>query len=810
MSIEKCITGLVDAGEITQQQADAALEHIRKRREEVGHAPGSAEEAADLALFATRMKKDAAEQKQRLSLQALRQMEATKRRNEHPGGLFKTDKATRSYYGLMSQLVVDRTLGAKWPSVEQLADGYKRALQGMFTDGIDLMRSKVAGLKNETIAMKDFIREVFGDNTGSPGARSAAASWSKMIDWSVKEWGSLGGNLAEKDNWRIPQTHDRLRMSTAGEAQWKADVLGMVAHGKARLPDFERGGKVDLEGARRDAVLSEMYQTLTTGGANKIDPGKTKATTLANKRNMQRKIEFTNPDGWLEYHNMYGPGEGQIFDMLTSYMDGMAHDLAMLKWGGPNPEHTFRVQLDEARKDGISPKRAAFLQYVWDATTGAAFSPVSDTLARVGGETRSWLSSTQLGSAFLSAVGADHLSAGMTALFNGVPAWKVMTQYVSLMNPSNKADRISAWRMGLGAESQVHRFQGAARHHLEMQHGIGGKLAEFVMRSSLLSHHTDQLQHAVGWEFLGHLADDAGKKYSALDRPTQWFLERYGLDEKAWDVMRSNLFDADGLPLMDPHHLVGLGGDAADAGVKLLGGIAAEQRIATPNPGAYERAIMMRGNRPGTPVGEALASFWQYKGFSVSVLTQHIMRGIAQMRREGAYWYLPGFVIGSTLMGALAMQLKAVAQGKDPRPVDEGRFWSAALYQGGGFGIMGDYLYGAMSRSDKTMFLSLMGPTAGLAADITALGFSNVGEVLREKDTNFGRELARFSQAYTPGSTLWYSRLAADRWLWNSLQEWADPRYRESFRRMEQRAWDENGQKFWWRPGSSAPQRAPQ
>ena len=36
-----------------------------------------------------------------------------------------------------------------------------------------------------------------------------------------------------------------------------------------------------------------------------------------------------------------------------------------------------------------------------------------------------------------------------------------------------------------------------------------------------------------------------------------------------------------------------------------------------------------------------------------------------------------------------------------------------------------------------------------------------------------------------------------------------DPDWRQSFRRMEKKARDDFGQEMWWRPGQTAPQRAP-
>jgi hypothetical protein len=45
--------------------------------------------------------------------------------------------------------------------------------------------------------------------------------------------------------------------------------------------------------------------------------------------------------------------------------------------------------------------------------------------------------------------------------------------------------------------------------------------------------------------------------------------------------------------------------------------------------------------------------------------------------------------------------------------------------------------------------------------------------------------------------------------MFDQLQTMLDPKYAGSFKRMEQRAMKDYGQKFWWRPGKVSPARLP-
>ncbi len=48
-----------------------------------------------------------------------------------------------------------------------------------------------------------------------------------------------------------------------------------------------------------------------------------------------------------------------------------------------------------------------------------------------------------------------------------------------------------------------------------------------------------------------------------------------------------------------------------------------------------------------------------------------------------------------------------------------------------------------------------------------------------------------------------------ERLIFDELEAAIDPKASRSFRMIEQRARRDYGQRFWWRPGQPAPQRAP-
>ena len=74
---------------------------------------------------------------------------------------------------------------------------------------------------------------------------------------------------------------------------------------------------------------------------------------------------------------------------------------------------------------------------------------------------------------------------------------------------------------------------------------------------------------------------------------------------------------------------------------------------------------------------------------------------------------------------------------------------------------------------------------------------------------NPGRELSRFIEANMPGRSIWYTRLAMERLIFDELEAAIDPKAARSFRMIEKRAAREYRQRFFWAPGTTTPQRAP-
>jgi hypothetical protein len=179
---------------------------------------------------------------------------------------------------------------------------------------------------------------------------------------------------------------------------------------------------------------------------------------------------------------------------------------------------------------------------------------------------------------------------------------------------------------------------------------------------------------------------------------------------------------------------------------------------------------------------------------------------------RGKAGYMAALIAAQTLLGAVAMELGDIVSGKDPRNLDpEDKFgtrnWVAAVLKGGSLGIYGDFLFAETSGYGQSLLGTLGGPMAGFIEDVDDLTRGNIMQAMNpDEEANFGADFVKFAKAYTPGSSLWYTKAATDRLIFFQLQEYFSPGYVD---RMKDRARERNGTTYWWDPKDRAPERAP-
>jgi hypothetical protein len=294
-------------------------------------------------------------------------------------------------------------------------------------------------------------------------------------------------------------------------------------------------------------------------------------------------------------------------------------------------------------------------------------------------------------------------------------------------------------------------------------------------------------------------------------------MQRYGLTASDWDAIRldgnGRVRDVDFLSPREAYHTLEAAGRGNERiAERYLEMILQEGEYAVPQGTLRAKAASGQARPRGTNIDELIRSAAQFKMFGFTLALQQGRRIAAEAVTSGygrAAWMAGALLLTTTLYGGLAMQLKEISKGRDPRPMDDWKFWGGAMLQGGGLGIFGDFLASETNGVGGGLAQTMAGPTVDRLGGLLALSSGNVAQRVRGEKTNFGREAVRFIGQNTPGGSLWYLRLAYERLVLDQLQRIADPDARAAFRRRVQNQRRDYRNGFYWAPGELRPTRAP-
>jgi len=531
----------------------------------------------------------------------------------------------------------------------------------------------------------------------------------------------------------------------------------------------------------------------------------------------------------MKYQKLYG--NDNAFDTMMGHISTMSRDIAFMERLGPNPlatKNAIKQYLEKQSGGGKALEKArgtgAKMDTFYNIQSGKSNMPINGTFALIMAGIRQGLQSAQLGSAAVAAT-TDVNFQRIARQMNGLPQTGTFIKYINFLMEAlpgmRKEDRSQlAIRLGLTAESWTTLAAGQMRYVGDMSGPeITRRLADFTMRASFLTPWTQAGKWAFGMEFLGALADNVGKRFDELDEPFRNAMQRYGIGESKWDIMRSTeLYEYKGAKFLraeDIEFRTDIDSRLArEIATDLMSMIETETNFAVPSNSMRGRAALTGDVPPGTFIGEIGRSFAMYKNFGVTLFNTHILRAWSAQGSVNKTKAMANLVLSTTLMGALAMSMKDISKGRDPREMwvdgkPDLKFWGAAILQGGGLGIFGDFLFADRNRYGGGIASTIAGPVAGVTNDLLNLTFGNLFEAATGEKTNAADELIRFSSKYTPGVSLWYGRLAFERMVIDQARLWVDPDHNKRIRRVIRKQQREYNQDYWWEPGATRPQRGP-
>lgn len=703
----------------------------------------------------------------------------------------------------------------------------KRAKLGAaLAAGFDEFSKGAFGVRRGTVANDpDIVREIFGENTGNKAAKTVATAIKDTLSLAHKEYIAAGGKLFKLDEYNLPQRWNSVKLVNTGFKEWGEFMSRSVDWDKTRWPDGST-----IPETERVNVLQAAFDTLTTDGAIDIDLSKLReqGSAVGDLTSQGRFFQFKDASTWLEFHDRFG--DGNMLDVMSGYIDTMAHKIALVEKFGRSP----RAALDNVKRTIM--KRAAEATKAGEklATTDAdkamkAFDTLTDSVLRentmnpngfMGATvqaTGNVLTSAYLGSAAFIAASSDLLNTVTTKLARGLPMSSGMSTYLRILagSTSKEQDRLLA-QAGFVSDSVLSTNYATQRWGIVQTHGprIGRALSDFTMRASGLNAHTNAARVAPKLEMASHLAANFDKKFD--DLPMAPIMRKYGITESDWNAVRDKV-----TPWQDPKTgtlmLTPTSIDASTIGAKrkIYDKFATMywQEAAYMVPGTnLEAQAFLRGNtRPDSLPGLLLSSATMFKQMPVTLFQNYGRFAMAQPDVSSRLGFVAA--VGVTTLGAglVAAQMNELAKGRTPLPMDDPKTWGKALLSGGALGIWGDYLFSPQNEYGGGPLATAAGPILGFYGEVANLVTSepyafveamSKGEEYRPK---IGRALTDFARYNTPGTSIWWSRLALERYVWDNIETLADPNAAQRQRQKVDRRKREFGNDYWWRPGDDAP-----
>ena len=687
-----------------------------------------------------------------------------------------------------------------------------------------------SGKIDDEIAIELFEMRPNGEpgKSGSEAAQRIARHIHTLQATAIKGANHAGGYINERPGYIFRQSHDSSRLRKAGFEEWYKYVVERLDH------------DATFDGADPREFLEGAYNGLITGVHHRFDGGNESnylmgfkgPANVAKRVSQQRLLHFKSGDSFMEYNRLFGTGD--LREGVVRGLEHMARNTALMQGLGTNPLQMLTKlktrAASQAQKIGdfksVDELNSASIENMFKEIDGTTRIPGNISIAKVNAGIRMVQNMARLGGATISSI-TDIPAQAAELRHQGIPLFSAYANaFGNLFRGRGSAEqRTIARYMGIGFDGitgdLMSRF--GSTDHLP---GTMSKMQQKFFKLNLMSWWNDSHRTGMGLMMSANMADSAKLSYDKLGAPLQNVLRQYGILDSEWNVLRKNAISkADNdVSYMVSDNLDQLSDSDIVAYLKEKGNDKPTKRQITtartdlismldtfyidradhgiPMPGAAERAIMNQGTVAGTVNGEIFRHLMQFKSFPITMIRRGLGREIkGQANGKADLVGLSQLLVASTIFGYGAMYMKDILKGRTPReftgdPLEDSKLIAAAMSQGGGLGIYGDFMFGEYSRYGRSFLATMAGPTLGQLDDVAEIWTRlRTGEDVAAK-------VVQSTINNTPFVNLFYTRMALDYLFLYQLQESVNPGY---LRRMENRIMRENDQKFFVPPSREIP-----
>ena len=648
------------------------------------------------------------------------------------------------------------------------------------------------------------------------------------------QYNNFGANIGKLPGWIVRQSHDPFQLRNAVDvlnlknSKNVKDINGSAERNLAAWKAFIKPKLAErtFDNVKdRDEFLTYAYNSLIRNEHQIAEgsSGSYGSRDMTSKLNAKRILHFKTADDWFDYNSKFGGGN--LRESLFAGFNYAGRNIGLMSTLGTKPKDSFikigKLVQNALIRKGDQGKSMKVAEYMKDQgryerhfaeIDGSVNSINNFSAARWGGITRSILSMAKLGGAVVSALADVHLY-GRELKYQGRSylggIYEAMSRLIRIKNTKQKQE--IAEQLGFMADNIIYDL--AARYSVgdTLNRGFT-KAQRTFFKLNLLQWWTNSLKEGAMLGMGNYVAKRRNIAFQNLDFKFKRLIEHFGIDAKLWNVIRKMDVEKadDGKEFFSVKNIDNLSDDVIrslagkkrmsarelfifkdNLKTKVMGMFLDRSTFAVIEPDARTRSFMKGGLHAGTAYGEALRFIFQFKAFPLAILQKAMGREISSFRagrNAEAFFGVVSLIVGSAIFGYISMTAKDLLRGKSPKDPTKKRTYYAAMLQGGGLGIYGDFLFGK-SFSGLDILATASGPAITEFAKVAnAFRYAFQGE-----PSKAGKQAYKSLVGNIPFLNLFYLKTAFDYAIGYQILETLSPGH---LRKMEKKMKKETGQEF--------------
>lgn len=406
--------------------------------------------------------------------------------------------------------------------------------------------------------------------------------------------------------------------------------------------DLVHSDAVDIDGnidvAKMDKIIGEMYDNITTGKSDVLTRSIVVNDRVAIQNRSRRRLQPKSMRDFVEYNKEYG--QGNLINAMLIDMQSSGNKIGMARILGDSP-HAAYLDLRKAQQE-FNPKKESWnrkADLYFQDVMGANKTAVDPKLAAFDANSRAVTAMARLPLVALQSI-PDINNMAVFAMqhgFNYFEAWGTHLRNIFNLYPSEDRKFL--------AKAYASMFQ----QHLGYmaRYGETSNISERMNKISTgffkwnLLHSFDNGNKLSGMEIVSRgMGRNSNRTFEKLPLSTQNWISRF-MEPHEWEGLRlktkNKLFTVDNVNALSDKELRSIYEKGSQTRhfseyrndlyrqVHAMSQIAAENMVL--NPGAFERATMLRGTKPGTPEGVLARQIAHFKSFTLSYLDKVLING---------------------------------------------------------------------------------------------------------------------------------------------------------------------------------------